>query len=108
MDRLPATAHLWMLVLQRPRRSVRAVSHCHACPCPWRGAFGQPDRRDAFGFLIAWLLRDYGVVGVFADVTGCMWAVVVAIGAFGPRTNGFRLEDRSRGPSPCNSRRHHE
>jgi putative MFS transporter len=47
------------------------------------------------GFLIAWLLRDYGVVGVFAGITGCMLAVVVSIGLFGPRTNGIKLEDLS-------------
>lgn len=47
------------------------------------------------GFLIAWLLRDYGVVGVFAGITGCMLMVVISIGAFGPRTNGIRLEDLS-------------
>jgi MFS transporter, putative metabolite:H+ symporter len=47
------------------------------------------------GFLIAWLLRDYGVVGVFAGITGCMLAVIVSIGVFGPRTNGIKLEDLS-------------
>jgi MFS transporter, putative metabolite:H+ symporter len=47
------------------------------------------------GFLIAYLLRDFGVVGVFAGITGCMLMVVIAIGVFGPRTNGMRLEDLS-------------
>jgi putative MFS transporter len=45
------------------------------------------------GFLIAFLLRDFGVVGVFAGITACMLVVVVAIGAFGPKTNGLRLEE---------------
>ena len=45
------------------------------------------------GFLIAFLLRDFGVVGVFAGITACMLVVVVAIGMFGPRTNGLRLEE---------------
>ena len=47
------------------------------------------------GFLIAFLLRDFGVVGVFAGITGCMLAVVISIGLFGPKTNGVRLEDLS-------------
>ena len=45
------------------------------------------------GFLIAFLLRDFGVVGVFAGITACMLVVMVAIGLFGPKTNGLRLEE---------------
>ncbi|MGU7778594.1 MFS transporter [Burkholderia sp. PU8-34] len=45
------------------------------------------------GFLIAFLLRDFGVSGVFAGITACMLAVVVSIGIFGPKTNGLRLEE---------------
>ncbi|MFM0137364.1 MFS transporter [Caballeronia grimmiae] len=45
------------------------------------------------GFIIAALLRDFGVVGVFAGITACMLVVVVSIGVFGPRTNGKRLEE---------------
>ena len=48
------------------------------------------------GFVIASLLRDFGVAGVFAGITVCMLAVVVAIGRFGPKTNGMRLEELSR------------
>lgn len=47
------------------------------------------------GFLIAFLLRDFGVVGVFAGITGCMLVVVLSIGLFGPRTNGLSLEELS-------------
>jgi MFS transporter, putative metabolite:H+ symporter len=47
------------------------------------------------GFLIAWLLKGHGVAGVFVGITGCMLAVAVSIGFFGPRTNGMRLEDLS-------------
>jgi putative MFS transporter len=47
------------------------------------------------GFLIAFLLRDFGVVGVFAGITACMLAVVISIGVFGPKTNGLRLEELS-------------
>jgi putative MFS transporter len=47
------------------------------------------------GFLIAFLLRDFGVVGVFAGITVCMLAVVVSIGLFGPKTNGLTLEELS-------------
>ncbi|NIF81132.1 MFS transporter [Paraburkholderia sp. Cy-641] len=45
------------------------------------------------GFFIAALLRDFGVVGVFAGITGCMLVVALSIGLFGPRTNGMRLEE---------------
>lgn len=45
------------------------------------------------GFLIAFLLRDFGVPGVFAGITACMLAVAVSIGLFGPKTNGLRLEE---------------
>lgn len=47
------------------------------------------------GFLIAFLLRDFGVAGVFAGITVCMLAVVVSIGLFGPKTNGLTLEELS-------------
>lgn len=45
------------------------------------------------GFIIAFLLRDFGVAGVFTGITVCMGAVMISIGAFGPRTNGLRLEE---------------
>ncbi|MFM0294495.1 MULTISPECIES: MFS transporter [Paraburkholderia] len=45
------------------------------------------------GFIIAFLLRDFGVAGVFTGITVCMAAVMISIGAFGPRTNGLRLEE---------------
>lgn len=45
------------------------------------------------GFIIASLLRDFGVNGVFAGITVCMVVVMVSIGGFGPRTNGKRLEE---------------
>ncbi|WP_322029472.1 MFS transporter [Paraburkholderia sp. J76] len=47
------------------------------------------------GFLIAFLLRDFGVSGVFAGITACMVVVMISIGAFGPKTNGLRLEEIS-------------
>jgi putative MFS transporter len=47
------------------------------------------------GFLIAFLLRDYGVNGVFAMIVGCMVVVMIAIGGFGPTTNGKSLEELS-------------
>ncbi|MBN3858552.1 MFS transporter [Paraburkholderia sp. Ac-20340] len=47
------------------------------------------------GFIIAALLRDFGVQGVFAGITCCMLAVMVSIGAFGPRTNGVSLDEIS-------------
>ncbi|ASW00922.1 MFS transporter [Paraburkholderia aromaticivorans] len=45
------------------------------------------------GFIIAFLLRDFGVAGVFIGITACMVVVMISIGAFGPRTNGLRLEE---------------
>lgn len=48
------------------------------------------------GFLIAYLLRNFGVGGVFAGIIGCMLIVSISIGVFGPRTNGLRLEEISR------------
>jgi putative MFS transporter len=48
------------------------------------------------GFIIASLLRHFGVPGVFAGITVFMVAVMVAIGVFGPKTNGVRLEELNR------------
>jgi len=45
------------------------------------------------GFLIAFFLRDFGVVGVFAAISACYLVVVASIGWFGPKTRGRRLED---------------
>ena len=45
------------------------------------------------GFIIAFLLRDFGVAGVFTGITACMLVVVISIGVFGPKTNGMRLEE---------------
>jgi MFS transporter, putative metabolite:H+ symporter len=45
------------------------------------------------GFIIASLLRDFGVAGVFTGITACMAVVMISIGAFGPKTNGKRLEE---------------
>ncbi|WP_207002769.1 MFS transporter [Trinickia mobilis] len=48
------------------------------------------------GFIIAALLKDFGVAGVFTGITAFMLVVAVAIGVFGPKTNGVRLEELSR------------
>jgi len=48
------------------------------------------------GFLIAFFLRDFGVTGVFAGITGSMLMVMLSIGIFGPKTNGLRLEELSK------------
>jgi putative MFS transporter len=47
-------------------------------------------------FLIAFFLRDFGVIGVFAFIAVSMLAVVLSIGIFGPRTRGLALEQISR------------
>ncbi|NEX64783.1 MFS transporter [Noviherbaspirillum galbum] len=47
------------------------------------------------GFVIAHLLRDHGVTGVFAAIVGCMVIVMIVIGLFGPATNSKSLEEIS-------------
>ena len=47
-------------------------------------------------FMNAWVLRHYGVAGVFIFIAGAMAVVVVVIGCFGPRTNLLALERISR------------
>lgn len=44
------------------------------------------------GFIIAFLLRDFGVPAVFLFIGSAMAIVVIAIGMFGPRTTGLALE----------------
>ncbi len=46
-------------------------------------------------FLIAFFLRDFGVIGVFEFIAVSMLAVVLSIGTFGPRTRGLALEQIS-------------
>jgi putative MFS transporter len=43
-------------------------------------------------FVIAYLLRGFGVSGVFAFIAGAMLVVMATIGFFGPRTSGVALE----------------
>ncbi|WHZ11049.1 MAG: putative MFS-type transporter [Burkholderiaceae bacterium] len=47
------------------------------------------------GFLVAYLLRNFGVVGVFAGIVSCMLIVAISIGGFGPKTKGLALEEIS-------------
>jgi putative MFS transporter len=47
------------------------------------------------GFMIAFLLRDFGTVGVFGGISAAMLACMFLIGVFGPRTRGRRLEEIS-------------
>ena len=44
------------------------------------------------GYLIAFLLREYGTTGVFAFIAVAMLIVFAVIGGFGPRTSRMRLE----------------
>ena len=44
-------------------------------------------------FLIAFVLRQGGVAGVFAFIGAAYLIVIVAIGGFGPRTANRALED---------------
>ena len=46
-------------------------------------------------FLIAFFLREFGVIGVFAFIAVSMLAVMLSIGIFGPRTRGLALEQIS-------------
>lgn len=47
------------------------------------------------GFMVAFLLRDFGIVGVFAAISIAMLICMVLIGVYGPKTNGIRLEEIS-------------
>ncbi|WP_144110333.1 MFS transporter [Paraburkholderia sp. BCC1886] len=47
-------------------------------------------------FLIAFVLREFGVAGVFTFIAGAMCVVMLVIGLMGPRTKGIALEDISR------------
>ena len=48
------------------------------------------------GFLIAYLLHHFGVVGAFVGIIACMLMIVISIGGFGPRTTGLSLDEISR------------
>ncbi|HEV2187702.1 MAG TPA: MFS transporter [Stellaceae bacterium] len=48
------------------------------------------------GFIIAFCLRNYGTIGVFAFIAGSMVIVFFVIAIMGPRTTGLRLEAISR------------
>lgn len=45
------------------------------------------------GFLVAFFLKNAGVVGVFVLIGGAMLLVAGAVGFFGPRTNQLALEE---------------
>ncbi|WP_216898079.1 MFS transporter [Nocardia alni] len=47
------------------------------------------------GYWVADLLADYGTAGVFVFIAIAMVVVIVAVGGFGPKTNGKRLEEIS-------------
>ncbi|WP_133646855.1 MFS transporter [Paraburkholderia flava] len=47
------------------------------------------------GFWVAALLKHFGVPAVFVLISSAMFVIVVMVGAFGPRTNGIRLEELS-------------
>ncbi len=47
-------------------------------------------------FVIAFVLRDFGVSGVFALIAASMAVVVAAIGLFGPKVKDLTLEEISR------------
>lgn len=66
-----------------------------AVRCRANGIIYSASRAGAMmsGFIIASLLRDVGVAGVFTGITLCMMIVMISIGAFGPKTNGLRLEE---------------
>jgi MFS transporter, putative metabolite:H+ symporter len=46
-------------------------------------------------FVIAFILRDFGVSGVFCFIAGAMVIVMIVIGTMGPRTRGASLESIS-------------
>ncbi len=44
------------------------------------------------GFIVAYLLRQTGVTGVFGAITAAMAIVIVVMGAFGPDVRGKPLD----------------
>jgi putative MFS transporter len=48
------------------------------------------------GFIIAWVLQQAGVSGVFMFIAAAMAVVIISIAGFGPRTNQLALEEISR------------
>jgi putative MFS transporter len=44
-------------------------------------------------FVIAYVLGQFGVTGVFIFISAAMVVVIIAIGAFGPRTRGVALDE---------------
>ncbi|WP_158932607.1 MFS transporter [Acidisphaera sp. S103] len=48
------------------------------------------------GFIIAWILQQFGVPAVFMFVASAMAVVVLSIAVFGPRTNALSLEEIAR------------
>lgn len=48
------------------------------------------------GFVIAWILQQFGVMGVFIFIAGAMAIVVASIALAGPRTNRLALEQIAR------------
>ena len=47
------------------------------------------------GFVIAWLLGQFGVAAVFIFVAGAMGMVILSLGIWGPRTTNLALEEIS-------------
>jgi putative MFS transporter len=45
------------------------------------------------GYLIAFVLEEFGAVGVFVLISGAMAFVALTVGLFGPRTRGLALEE---------------
>lgn len=48
------------------------------------------------GFMIAFFLRNYGTMGVFAFIASAMGVCIGVIALMGPRTTGYRLEQIAR------------
>jgi putative MFS transporter len=44
------------------------------------------------GFMVAYMLREGGLVGVFGMITVAMLVVIVTLGIFGPNVRGKPLE----------------
>ena len=42
--------------------------------------------------MVAAVLASYGTAGVFTMIGLAMAAIIIAVGGFGPRTNGLALE----------------
>jgi hypothetical protein len=86
LDHLPATRTVWKLVAMPTAIPARAVGFVY---------FWSRFSAIFTAFLIAAVLKNFGVTGVFVCIAAAMGVVMLATGVFGLRTRNVALEDIS-------------